>query len=95
MLLRVLLGSGLCLYTAVAAVPNMTEPPKSGKVELFPEEALKPGMQAVAWTVFQGSKPEAVPVEIVGIWENAWGPKQNIIIGKMGARRCALTSPAA
>ena len=43
-------------------------------------------MQAIAWTVFQGSKPEAVPVEIVGIWENAWGPKQNIIIGKMGGK---------
>ena len=90
MLLRVLLGSALSIATLAAAVPNaipnMTEPPKAGKVELYPEELLKPGMQAVAWTVFQGSKPEAVPVEIVGIWENAWGPKQNIIIGKMGGK---------
>jgi hypothetical protein len=61
----------------------MTEPPKAGKVELYPEADLKPGMQAVAWTVFQGSKPEAVPVEIVGIWQNAWGPHQDIIIGRM------------
>ena len=63
--------------------PNMTEAPKSGKVELFPESALKPGMKAVAWTVFQGSKPEPVPVEIIGIWENAWGPKQDIVVAKM------------
>ncbi len=90
MLLRVLLGSAFFICTLAAAVPNaipnMTEPPKAGKVELFPEDALEPGMQAVAWTVFQGSKPEPVPVEIVGIWENAWGPKQNIIIGKMGGK---------
>ncbi len=86
MLLRVVLGVTFCLYSISAAVPNMTEPPKAGKVELFPENQLKPGMQAVAWTVFQGSKPEAVPVEIVGIWENAWGPKQNIIIGRMGGK---------
>jgi len=86
MLIRALLGSALFLYPLAGATPNMTEPPKSGKVDLFPEDALKPGMQAVAWTVFQGSKPEAVPVEIVGIWENAWGPKQNIIIGKMGGK---------
>jgi hypothetical protein len=90
MLLRVLIGSAFFICTLAGAVPNaipnMTEPPKSGKVELFPENALKPGMQAVAWTVFQGSKPEPVPVEIVGIWENAWGPKQNIIIGKMGGK---------
>jgi hypothetical protein len=66
-----------------AGIPNMTIAPKAGKVELYPEASLKPGMQAVAWTTFQGTKPEAVPVEIIGIWQNAWGPKQDIIIGKM------------
>lgn len=66
-----------------AGIPNMTIAPKAGKVELFPETNLKPGMKAVAWTTFQGTTPEPVPVEIVGIWENAWGPKQDIIIGKM------------
>ena len=40
----------------------MTTPPKAGPVELFPQSAIKPGMKAVAWTVFQGSKPEPVPV---------------------------------
>jgi hypothetical protein len=69
--------------TPGAGVPNMTIAPKAGKVELYPESSLKPGMQAVAWTTFQGTKPEPVPVEIVGIWENAWGPRQDIIIGKM------------
>ncbi len=65
------------------AIPNMTTPPKAGKVALFPESDLKPGMHGVAWTVFQGTKPEPIPVEIVGIWENGWGPKQDIIIGKL------------
>ncbi len=76
----------LCVIAALGfaeGIPNMTVPPKAGKVELFPENALRPGMKAVAWTVFQGMKPEPVPVEIVGIWQNAWGPKQDIIIGKM------------
>jgi hypothetical protein len=64
-------------------VPNMTAPPKAGSVQFFPEAALKPGMKGIAWTVFQGSKPEAVPVEIIGLWENAWGPKQDIIVAKL------------
>ena len=64
-------------------VANMTTPPKTGPVEFFPEDQVKPGMMAVAWTVFQGSKPESVPVEIIGTWKNAWGPKQDIILGKM------------
>ena len=61
----------------------MTVAPHAGKVDLFPENALRPGMKGVAWTVFQGTKPEPIPVEIVGIWENGWGPRQDIIIGKL------------
>jgi hypothetical protein len=64
----------------------MTIPPKAGKVDLYPESSLKPGMQAVAWTTFQGTAPEPVPVEIIGIWQNAWGPKQDIIIGRMSGK---------
>ncbi len=60
--------------------------PRAGKVSIFPEADLKPGMQATAWTVFAGSEPEAVPIEIIGIMKNAWGPKQDIILGKMGGK---------
>jgi hypothetical protein len=69
--------------TKQSGIPNVTIPPKAGKVELFPESAVKPGMKGVAWTVFQGDKPEPVPVEIVGVWENMWGPHEDIIIGKL------------
>src|SRR4030095_4955732 len=48
---------------------------------------IRRGMKAVAWTVFSGSEPEPVPVEIIGLWKNAWGPKQDIILGKMGGKR--------
>jgi len=64
-------------------VANMTTPPQMGPVEFFPEDQVKPGMTAVAWTVFQGSTPEAIPVEIIGTWKNAWGPKQDIIVAKL------------
>jgi hypothetical protein len=69
-----------------ASSSNMTTPPKAGPVQFFPEAALKPGMRGVAWTVFQGSKPEAVPVEIIGLWQNAWGPKQDIIVAKLAGQ---------
>ncbi len=70
-----------CLLGAPAPVP-----PKAGKVEIMKASEVKPGMQAVAWTVFQGTVPEPVPVEIVGMWKNMWGPGQDIIIGKMGGK---------
>ena len=47
---------------------------------------VKPGMNAIAWTVFQGDTPEAVPIEIIGTWKNMWGPGQDVIIGKMGGK---------
>lgn len=62
------------------------QPPKSGPVQIFKQADLRPGMKATAWTVFSGSVAEAVPVEIIGILKNAWGPKQDIIIGKMTGR---------
>ena len=71
---------------APAPIPNMTVAPQAGPVALYPESALQPGMKGVAWTVFQGSRPEPVPVEIIGVWQNMWGPHQDIIVAKLGGK---------
>jgi hypothetical protein len=47
---------------------------------------VKAGMQGIAWTVFQGTVPEAIPVEIIGPWKNAWGPRQDVILAKLGGK---------
>src|SRR5436305_3683214 len=60
--------------------------PKAGKVQIFKEADIKPGMKAYAWTVLSGTEPEAIPVEILGIYKNQWGPKQDVILGKMGGK---------
>jgi len=60
--------------------------PKAGKPEILPLKEVKPGMQATAWTVFSGTEPEAMPVEIVGIWKNYLGPRQDVILCKLGGR---------
>src|SRR5882724_11728573 len=74
--------------TAVSAPAgsSSTSPPKTGPVQIMKSSELKPGMMATAWTVFNGSELEAVPVEIIGLWKNAWGPKQDVILGKMGGK---------
>lgn len=74
---------------ALAASPAHAaelQPPKAGPVELYPEKDLKPGQMGTAWTVFAGSEPEPVPVEIVGILKNGIGPNVDMILGKMGGR---------
>jgi hypothetical protein len=60
--------------------------PKAGPVQTMRSSEVKAGMQGVAWTVFQGTEPEAVPIEIIGPWKNAWGPGQDVILAKMGGK---------
>jgi len=79
----------LCLAAAaftLRAEETQLERPKAGKVEIFRTADLRPGMKATAWTVFSGTQPEPVPVEIIGLWKNQWGPRQDIILGKMGGK---------
>jgi len=60
--------------------------PHIGKVEIFKTSDLRPGMKATAWTVFSGTEPEPIPIEIIGLWKNQWGPRQDIILAKMGGK---------
>ena len=77
-----LAAMGFCAFAEEVS----PQPPKAGKVEIFKSSDLRPGMKGVAWTVFQGTEPEPIPVEIIGLWKNAWGPKQDIILAKMGGK---------
>jgi hypothetical protein len=78
-------AAAVCLCSFAYGGTEMVRP-RAGKVQIFREAELKPGMQATAWTVFQGSRPEPIPIEIIGVMKNAWGPKQDIILGKMGGK---------
>ena len=86
----------LMVAAAVVALQGAElTPPKAGKPEILPLKDVKPGMHAIAWTVFNGMTPEPVPVEIIGVWKNAMGPRQHVIVAKMGGKAIAPASPAA
>ena len=72
-------ASVLPLFSAEVPPPR----PKAGKPEIMHESEVKPGMKGWAWTVLQGTEPEPIPVEVIGISKHMWGPKQDIILGKM------------
>ena len=79
----VALASSFVVFGQEPATPTR---PKAGKVQIFKEADLKPGMKGYAWTVLSGTEPEPIPVEIMGVLKNQWGPKQDIILGKMGGK---------
>ena len=83
--------AAIALSIAVFAVPLYSadlvlQRPQIGRVEIFKTADLKPGMQATAWTVFSGTVPEPIPVEIIGLWKDAWGPRQDVILAKLGGK---------
>jgi len=87
------LNAWASLAALAAAVCLGATRPAAGPVEILPIDQVRPGMQATAWTVFSGMEPEAVPVEILGVMRNVWGPRQHIILGRMGGK-AAYTSVA-
>jgi hypothetical protein len=56
-------------------------PPSSGGV--FPLSQVHPGLTGTAWTVFSGSKPEAMEVEVLGVLRGARGPGQDMILVRL------------
>lgn len=84
--------AAVCLSVSAASAQSAdpaqqsSGPPQAGPVEILPLDEVEKGMEAVAWTVFEGAAAEPVPVEILGKLKNAWGPKQDIILAKLGGR---------
>ncbi len=48
--------------------------------DIIPLDQIHEGMKGTALTVFQGTKPEAMDVEVLGILRNVNGPKGDIIL---------------
>jgi hypothetical protein len=64
-------------------------PPASG--EIFPLSLVHRGLMATAWTVFQGTKPEPMQVEILGILRGARGPGQDMILAQLQGTKAEYT----
>ena len=54
--------------------------PRGGRPAIFPLSDVKPGMKGVAYTIFAGDQVEKVDLEVIGILQNALGPKQDVIL---------------
>ncbi|MGA7218182.1 MAG: SpoIVB peptidase S55 domain-containing protein, partial [Candidatus Sulfotelmatobacter sp.] len=53
------------------------------------------GMRGVAYTVFQGVKPEAMDVEVLGVLHNVNGPKGDIILVRLHGQKVEYTGVVA
>ncbi|HTX42561.1 MAG TPA: hypothetical protein VMD25_12075 [Acidobacteriaceae bacterium] len=81
-----LLLASACVLLAQApgSAPLASFPPAPPAVtKFFPLSQIHRGQQGVAWTVFEGTKPEPMGVEILGVLHNAIGPRQDMILARL------------
>ncbi|HWS95289.1 MAG TPA: SpoIVB peptidase S55 domain-containing protein, partial [Candidatus Methylomirabilis sp.] len=64
-------------------------------LQILPESELRAGMHGVAYTVFEGVKPEAVDVEILGILKDMAGPKSDVILARLRGKKVEYTGVVA
>jgi hypothetical protein len=86
------------LVLMLASVAVFAEAPAaitSTKTPILPLSEVKTGMHGVAYTVFEGVKPEPMDVEILGVLRNANGPKGDIILVRLHGKKVEYTGVVA
>jgi hypothetical protein len=61
----------------------------------IPVSQIHAGMRGVAYTVFQGVKPEPMDVEVLGVLHNVNGPKGDIILVRLHGQKPEYTGVVA
>jgi SpoIVB peptidase S55 len=75
----------LCLASLAALAADQP------KVQVLPLSEVKAGMHGVAYTVFEGTTPEPIEVEILGVLRNMAGPKSDVILARLHGKKVEYT----
>ena len=83
---------------AAAQAPALPAPPTTSPTSpdgYFPLSAVHRGLEGVAYTVFEGTQPEAMQVEILGVLHNALGPHRDMILARLKGTKPEYTGVVA
>jgi hypothetical protein len=69
--------------------------PSGPSLKTIGVDEIHTGMRGVAYTVFQGIKPEAMDVEVLGVLRNVNGPKGDIILVRLHGTKVEYTGVVA
>ncbi len=78
--------------TALSQAPATPPPSSTGT---FPLAGVHAGLHGTAYTVFQGSTPEAFGVDILGVLRNAQGPGEDLILARLTGAKVEYTGVVA
>ncbi len=92
---RALFSSVIALLLSSILQAQTIQAQTAKPVETIPVSEIHAGMHGVAYTVFQGTKPEPMGVEVLGILKNANGPKGDIILVRLSGEKAEYTGVVA
>jgi hypothetical protein len=69
-------------FAQTAAKPSVSADKPAARIStpIMTVDQIKPGMKGVAYTVFQGTKPEPMDLEVLGVLKDQNGPKGDLIL---------------
>ena len=85
------------IFVCGMAVAQSAAPVATPRVapEIMKVSEIQRGMRGVAYTVFEGVKPEAMDVEVLGVLPNLNGPKSDLILARLHGQRVEYTGVVA
>ncbi len=85
--------SVFCLFFSLIAAAQKSD---SAQIQqTIPVSQIHAGMRGVAYTVFEGVKPESMDVEVLGVLHNVNGPKGNVILVRLHGQKVEYTGVVA
>jgi hypothetical protein len=99
------LAAALVIFSGVslaqAPAPSNSAAPKPASQTQMPQnqimtvDEVRPGMKGVAYTVFQGTQPEPMGVEVLGVLKNMNGPKSDVVLVRLHGDKAEYTGVVA
>jgi hypothetical protein len=80
---------------SLAAQVTPAAAPSSATAGVYPLSEVHRGLHGVAYTVFEGTQPEAMDVEILGVLKNVLGPDQDMILARLHGSKPEYTGVVA
>src|SRR5215472_1133162 len=71
------------------------QPKPAATPPIMTVDQVHPGMKGVAYTVFQGTQPEPMGVEVLGVLKNLIGPKSDLILVRLQGEKAEYTGVVA